>query len=218
MRFRQTRSLQGHTIRSATLARQGRRWFISLLVEDGRQAPEMHRSPDAAVGADRGVAVALATSDADLVDRPFVTVGERWRVVALQRKLSRAAKGSANRDKTCAALAEMRSRERRRRLDFCAQTAHHLAAENSVVVLEDLKTMHMTRSANGSIDQPGRNVRAKSGLSRPATVVIVWAFVGEQPVFQAINAATDRAPVAPHSSSRSISAAISTMRPSIALR
>ena len=44
------------------------------------------------------------------------------------------------------------------------------------------------------------------------------AFAGDEPVFQATNAATDRAPVAPHSSSRSISATISTMRPSIALR
>ncbi len=166
VRFRQTRPLQGQTIRSATLARQGRHWFISLLVEDGRQAPAVHRSPDAAVGVDRGVAVALATSAGGLVDRPFVTVGERRRVVALQRKLSRAANGSANRDKTRAALAEMRIRERRRRLDFCAQTAHQLVAENSVVVLEDLKTKNMTRSAKGTLDNPGTNVRAKSGLNR----------------------------------------------------
>src|SRR5215211_7418350 len=47
---------------------------------------------------------------------------------------------------------------------------------------------------------------------------MVCALAGDEPVFQATNAATDRAPVAPHSESRSISAAISTMRPSIALR
>ncbi len=60
--------------------------------------------------------------------------------------------------------------------------------------------------------QRGNSVR------RRATVAIVWAFAVEQPDFQATNAATDRAPVAPQSSSRSISATISTMRPSIALR
>jgi len=49
-------------------------------------------------------------------------------------------------------------------------------------------------------------------------VVIVWALAGEQPVFQATNAGTDRAPVTPHNWSPSISATISTMRPSIALR
>ena len=44
------------------------------------------------------------------------------------------------------------------------------------------------------------------------------AFAEDAPVFHATNAATDRAPVEPHRPSCSISAAISTMRPSIALR
>ena len=54
--------------------------------------------------------------------------------------------------------------------------------------------------------------------NRRATVAIVWAFADDEAVFQATNAATDRAPVAPTNSSRSISATISTMRPSMALR
>lgn len=57
-----------------------------------------------------------------------------------------------------------------------------------------------------------------NSVSRRAIAAIVLPFADEAPVFHAINAATDRAPVTPHSSSRSISAAISTMRASIALR
>jgi putative transposase len=34
------------------------------------------------------------------------------------------------------------------------------------VVVEDLKTKNMTRSAKGTLEHPGRNVRAKSGLNR----------------------------------------------------
>ena len=166
VRFRQTRSLDGETIRSATIRREGRHWFISLLVDDGRQAPKTHRAPQSAIGVDRGVAAAIATSDGDLIDRPFVTASERHRVVALQRKLSRCANQSANRDKTRAALAKIRARERCRRQNFCAQTAHQLAATNAVVAVEDLKTKNMTRSAKGTLDDPGRNVRAKSGLNR----------------------------------------------------
>jgi hypothetical protein len=49
-------------------------------------------------------------------------------------------------------------------------------------------------------------------------VAIVFALPGEAPSFQATNAAIERAPVIPHNSSRSISATISTMRPSMALR
>ena len=35
-----------------------------------------------------------------------------------------------------------------------------------MVVVEDLQVSNMSRSAAGSIEQPGRNVRAKSGLNR----------------------------------------------------
>jgi len=47
---------------------------------------------------------------------------------------------------------------------------------------------------------------------------MVCAVVDDEPSFQATNAATDRAPVEPHRPSCSISAAISTIRASIALR
>lgn len=166
VKFRMSRDLDGEVIRSATLTRVGRHWFLSLLVEDGRQAPEGHQLQGTAVGVDRGVAVALATSDGGLIDREFITPGERRRAVALQRSLSRCAKRSANRDKVRSALGQIRARERRRRKDFCAQTAHQLATAHAVVVLEDLKTRNMTRSAKGTLDQPGRNVKAKSGLNR----------------------------------------------------
>ena len=41
-----------------------------------------------------------------------------------------------------------------------------LATDNAVVVVEDLKTKQMTRSAKGTLDAPGSNVKAKSGLNR----------------------------------------------------
>ncbi|MEB3071970.1 RNA-guided endonuclease InsQ/TnpB family protein [[Mycobacterium] vasticus] len=166
VKLRMSRPLTGDIIRSATLTREGRHWFISVLVDDGRLTPEAHPAPGTAAGVDRGVVAAIATSDGALIDRAFTTAGERRRVVALQRTLSRSAKGSANRDRARAALAAIRARERRRRLDFCAQAAHQLAAANSVVVIEDLKTKQMTKSAKGTLEAPGRNVRAKSGLNR----------------------------------------------------
>ncbi|MCA2272429.1 transposase [Mycobacterium intracellulare] len=166
VKFRASRSLAGEVIRSATIAREGRHWYLSVLVDDGISAAVVHGQPDAVVGVDRGVAVAVATSAGELLDRSFTTAGERRRIVALQRRLSRSAKGSASRAKVRAALADVRARERRRRQDFCTQTAHQLTAANAVVVLEDLKTRNMTRTAKGTLQDPGRNVAAKSGLNR----------------------------------------------------
>ncbi|HEU4361753.1 MAG TPA: transposase [Mycobacterium sp.] len=166
VKFRLSRSLAGEAIRSATLGRDGRHWFISFLVDDGLRAATGHANPGSAVGVDRGVVAAVATSDGDLCDRRFVTAGECRRAVRLQRTLSRCAQRGRNRDKARGALAKLRGRERRRRQDFCNQTGHRLAAANALVVLEDLKTKQMTKSAKGSIDSPGRNVKAKSGLNR----------------------------------------------------
>lgn len=172
VKFRASRSLEGETVRSATLSRDGAHWFVSLLVDDGIAAPAEHAAPGTAVGVDRGVVVAVATSDGELADREFVTTGERRRMVALQRKLSRAAKGSANRNKTRRALAKLRATERHRRQDFCVQTAHRLAQSNAVVVLEDLKTRNMTRRA-APVEDPGNagaflpnGASSKSGLNR----------------------------------------------------
>jgi len=68
---------------------------VSFLVEDGKTPPAGHAAPDTAVGVDRGVVVTVATSAGELLDRAFVSAREPRRVLALQRKLSRAATGSA---------------------------------------------------------------------------------------------------------------------------
>lgn len=166
VKFRASYSLTAVTIRSATMTRQGRHWFLSVLIEDGRQRPAFHDRPGAAVGIDRGVAVAIATSSGGLIDRAFSSEGERLRAAVLQRRLSRCARRSVNRGKVRTRLAAVRERERHRRQDFCAQHAHQVTAANAVVVLEDLKTANMTRSAKGTLRHPGRNVKAKSGLNR----------------------------------------------------
>jgi len=172
VKFRASRSLDGETIRSATLSTEGERWFVSFVVEDGKTPPAGHANADTAVGVDRGVVVAVATSTGELRDRAFVTAGERRRALRLQRKLSRAANGSANRSKARAALAEVRARERRRRQDFCQKTAHQLAHSNALVVLEKLPAKNMTRHARPAPDpdNSGRylpnGAAAKSGLNK----------------------------------------------------
>jgi putative transposase len=172
VKFRCSRSLDGETIRSATLTREGKHWFVSLLVEDGKTTPETHAIPEAKIGVDRGVAVAVATSAGDLLDRVFTTPPEQRRALRLQRKLARAAKSSANRNKTRDALGKVRARERRRRQDFCVKTARQLARNNALVVLEKLPVRSMTRRAKPVADPatPGQyspnGGSAKSGLNR----------------------------------------------------
>lgn len=162
--FRWSRQLGG-PVRSATVSRDGRDWFVSFLIEDDTKTPEQHVSTST-VGVDRGVAAAVATSDGTLRDREFATPGERARYMRLQRQLSRQIKGSKNREKTKQAMRRLKRRERDRRDDFTTWTGSRLASTHSVVVIEDLSTKNMTASARGTVEEPGSNIRQKAGLNR----------------------------------------------------
>jgi putative transposase len=172
VKFRASRSLDGEVIRSATLSKQGGHWYVSLLVDDGVVAPQAHAARDSAVGVDRGVVVAVATSAGDLLDQVFVTAAEKRRALRLQRRMSRSGKRSANRNKANARYAGLRAKEARRRQDFCVKTARQLAEKNAVVVLEKLPTKNMTRRAKPveDPDNPSRylpnGAASKSGLNR----------------------------------------------------
>jgi putative transposase len=172
VKFRASRPLHGETVRSATLTRQGTKWFVSFLVDDGMATPKAHARPGTAVGVDRGVVVAVATSAGELFDQAFTRPGEERRALRLERKLARAAKGSANRIKTRESLGKLRTRERHRRRDFCLKIARQLVQENELVVLENLRVRDMTRRAQPIADPakaghylPNRG-SAKSGLNR----------------------------------------------------
>ncbi|WP_226351918.1 transposase [Pseudonocardia sp. ICBG601] len=165
VQFRMSRSLGG-PVRSATVSRDGADWFVSFLVDDGQQTPERHVMPDAGVGVDRGVVAAVATSDGLLIDRNVVTAGEDARYKYLQRKLARQKRGSNNRKKTLAKMNRLRRRETNRRQDFCSQVAADLTGRNALVALEELRIQNMTRSAAGTVEEPGRQVAQKSGLNR----------------------------------------------------
>ncbi|WP_063037784.1 RNA-guided endonuclease InsQ/TnpB family protein [Nocardia pseudovaccinii] len=154
----------GGVVRSATVSRDGNHWYVSFVVDDGKTTPKEHAWPDP--GVDRGVVVAVACSDGWMRDRRFTTRGEIKRHRRLQQKLARQKKGSASRRQTLAAMRSIRGRERDRRADFCAWTAHRLTERNALVVLEDLRTRNMTRNAKGTVEQPGSNVKAKAGLNR----------------------------------------------------
>jgi putative transposase len=65
------------------------------------------------------------------------------------------------------------ARQARRRHDWLHKTTTNLAKSHGIVVVERLQIADMTRSASGSVDSPGRSVRAKAGLNR-AILGMAW--------------------------------------------
>jgi putative transposase len=63
-------------------------------------------------------------------------------------------------------LARAKEREANRRRNYLHEQGRKLVQRADVIALEALNLRAMTRSAKGSLAQPGRNVRAKAGLNR----------------------------------------------------
>ncbi|MEV0407973.1 transposase [Actinoallomurus sp. NPDC050550] len=139
------------------------RWHVAFAV-----IPEAINRPttDEAVGIDRGVAVSAALSTGELLSAPGLSRKEAKRLKRLQRKLARAQRGSNRRTRIKFAIARLKARETDRRKDWAEKISTELARRFSLVGVEDLKIKNMVRSARGTVDEPGRNVRAKAGLNR----------------------------------------------------
>jgi putative transposase len=118
------------------------------------------------VGADCGVAVGAALSTGELLQVPGLTAPECTRLRRLERKLARARRGSGRRKRVKAALGRLTARETGRRRDWAEKTSTRLAREFDLIRIEKLNITGMTRSAKGTATEPGRNVRAESGLNR----------------------------------------------------
>jgi IS605 OrfB family transposase len=120
----------------------------------------------AVVGVDRGVTVSAALSTGELLSAPGLRDGEAKRLLRLQRRLARAKPGSNRREQVKTAIGRLKSHETDRRTDWAEKTSTDLARRFDTVRVEDLKIKNMVRSARGTVEVPGRNVRAKAGLNR----------------------------------------------------
>jgi len=112
------------------------------------------------------VAVSAALSTGQMLHAPALTAQERIRLRRMQRTLARARRGSNRRGRAKHAIARLRARETDRRRDWAEKTSTDIARRFGVIRVEDLQIGNMTRSAKGTRENPGRNVRAKAGLNR----------------------------------------------------
>ena len=139
------------------------RWHVAFAV-----IPDPVGGPGTAtvVGIDRGVAISAALSTGEMLRVPRLTGHEQDRLQRLQRSLTRTQSRSYRHRKVKTAIAKLKARETDRRKDWCEKASTDIARRFDVIRVEDLHITNMTRSARGSADKPGRNIRAKAGLNR----------------------------------------------------
>jgi len=163
VRVHQHRPVRGR-VKTISVKREGRRWYVILSCDDVPAEPLP--ATGAVVGLDMGVASLVTTSDGEHLANPRHLAATADRLAAAQRDLARKKRGSKRRLKAVARVAALHAKVRRQRLDHAHKAALALVRAYDVIVHEDLRIANMTRSASGTIDNPGRNVAQKSGLNR----------------------------------------------------
>jgi putative transposase len=174
VRFRLSRPLGG-MVRNATVRRDGLGWHVSFGIATGAEPAAPNGLPGC--GVDFGVACSAYVSDetGPRLLPPTLTEGEQRRLLGLERRKARQVRWAKRHNRgrysrrlrrTIAQIAALRARQARRRLDFTHKLTTDLAKSHGWVGIEDLPVKNMTRSAEGTVHAPGRNVRQKAELNR----------------------------------------------------
>ena len=172
LRVRKRREVPNERGRAWIIEKNGR-WYCCFEREHAAQPlPATYK----VLGVDRGVHVLAATSEGELISNGRMADKHQRAATGHARALDAAtvkdAKGRPTNGadpKRIAAvrrLARAKEREANARLDALHKAAHRIVASADVIVTEKLNLRGMTRSARGTVEKPGRNVAAKSGLNR----------------------------------------------------
>ncbi|GHT01704.1 hypothetical protein AGMMS50276_30270 [Synergistales bacterium] len=163
VRYRKSQNITG-TPKNITVKRELDKWYVSVQTELETTEP-IHPS-NSIIGIDMGV-VNLATLSDGTVIPPSNSLNKNlFKLKKIQKRLSRKKKFSNNWFKQKKKLQKAHRRVRNIRNDHLHKTTTEISKNHAVIVIEDLKVSNMSKSASGTKESPGKNVRAKSGLNR----------------------------------------------------
>ena len=128
-----------------SLSKTGK-FYASILVDDGLEAPSLTHSIDQVTGIDLGLSHFAIQSNGKKEDNPrFVRRAEK-NLRRKQKQLSRKKKGSANRAKARLLVAKCHEKTANARADFQHKLSRTLVDKNHAVIVETLKSANMMKN------------------------------------------------------------------------
>jgi len=149
-------------VKSYTIFEDCGKWFVSFIEYF---KPKKFKKTKSQIGIDLGVKKLIYPSKGKYIN-PFKNETLERRIKTKQKDLSRKTKQSNNWIKCKQELKLLHQKLRWKHKDYLHKVSTILVNNHDLIVVETLKTRNMTRSAKGTINKPGKNVRAKSGLNR----------------------------------------------------
>lgn len=163
VKFRQSQRVNGK-IKNATISQLAGQWYISFQVEV--ETAEPNHTSTTIVGLDAGVTKLATLSDGTVYQPVNSFKASQRKLATLQRQLSRKVKFSSNWQKQKRKVQRLHSHIANIRRDYLHKVTSEISKNHAMIVIEHLKVSNMSKSAKGTAEQHGRNVKAKSGLNR----------------------------------------------------
>ena len=163
IRYRNKREVIGE-VKNVTVSQSCGKWYVSIQTE--YEVPEPVHKAASMVGLDAGVTKLATLSDGTVYQPVNSFKASQRKLAMLQRQLSRKVKFSASWQKQKKKIQRLHSHIANIRRDYLHKVTSEISKNHAMIVIEDLKVSNMSKSAKGTAERPGRNVRAKSGLNR----------------------------------------------------
>lgn len=161
--YRRSRFINGE-IKSVTVMRKADGWYVSILTEREMTAP-VHPRTGSEIGVDVGVKKTAALSDGTIYLPVDAFRKLKEKLARLQQRLKRMVKFSRNWRKQQQKIAKLHKKIADTRRDHLQKLTTDICKNHAVVYREDLRIRNMTASAKGTLEEPGKNVKQKSGLN-----------------------------------------------------
>ena len=130
---------------TVSLSKTGK-FYASILVDDGVEAPSLLHTVSKVTGVDLGLShFAIESNGRKTANPRFVKRAEK-NLRRKQRQLSRKTKGSANRAKARLLVAKCHEKIANARADFQHKLSRTLVDENQAVIVETLKSANMMKN------------------------------------------------------------------------
>ncbi|SOC26076.1 putative transposase [Thalassospira xiamenensis] len=162
LRYRNSRDVLGE-VKNITVSQSCGKWFVSIQTEREVEQPIPEGG---AVGIDMGIARFATLSDGTFYEPLNSFKKHEAALRKAQQAMSRKVRFSNNWKKARARVQKIHSRIGNARRDYLHKTSTTISKNHAMVCIEDLQVRNMSKSAAGTIEAPGRNVRAKSGLNK----------------------------------------------------
>ena len=163
VKFKKSQEIIG-VIKNITISKKSGQWYVSFGTEREVETPT-HPSKTA-IGIDLGITKFITTSNADIIQPKNSFKANQVKIARLQRQLSRKVLFSNNWKKQNRKIQKLHHHIANIRHDYLHKISTDISKNHAMIVCEDLKVVNMSGSASGTLENKGRNVKAKSGLNK----------------------------------------------------